>query len=39
MSKRSVFVSRDRYAQKMLSWRMQNADRTLTHLIIGDRGV
>ena len=27
------------YAQKMLSWRMQNADRTLTHLIIGDRGV
>ena len=27
------------YAQKMLSWRMQNADRTLTHLIIGDGGV
>ncbi len=27
------------YTQKMLSWRMQNADRTLTHLIIGDRGV
>ena len=27
------------YAQKMLSWRMQNMERTLTHLIVGDNGV
>jgi hypothetical protein len=32
-------LTRD-YAQKMLSWRMQNMERTLTHLIVSDhRGV
>ena len=32
-------LTRD-YAQKMVSWRMQNMERTLTHLIVSDhRGV
>jgi len=28
-----------KYAQKMLSWRMANDERTLTHLMVGPKGV
>eukprot|EP01051_Picozoa_sp_SAG22_P016611 SAG22_NODE_2377_length_2637_cov_1.511032_1_plen_59_part_00 len=27
------------YAQKMLSWRMKNAERMLTHLMVTDNGL